>query len=128
MIVGTIIGLSILVTVAVETNHASLSDTAARIQMSSLQKDAVIQPLIRSSTDCIVRAITADPKFRSSMQPGDINELIILSMDVCIESMRTMIEAHDRLYGEGSGHAFFMGPYLDVLPAAVSRQVRGNIP
>ena len=42
--------------------------------------------------------------------------------------LSAMIDAHDRLYGEGSGHAFFMGPYLEVLPAAVSRQVRGNIP
>ncbi len=128
MMVGTIVGLSLVVSVAVEPNHTSLSDTAARMQMSSQQKEAVIQPLMHSATDCIVRAIAADPKFKSSMQPGDVNELIVLSMSVCIDPMRAMIDAHDRLYGEGSGYAFFMGPYLDVLPAAVSRQVRGNTP
>ena len=35
-----------------------------------------------------------------------------------------MIDAHDRLYGYGSGEAFLLGPYLDVLPAAVVKQIR----
>ena len=39
--------------------------------------------------------------------------------------MRALIEAHDRLFGEGTGEAFFMGPYLEILPKAVTRQVKG---
>jgi hypothetical protein len=35
-----------------------------------------------------------------------------------------MIDAHDRLYGIGSGEAFLLGPYLDVLPSAVAKQVK----
>jgi hypothetical protein len=31
-----------------------------------------------------------------------------------------MIDAYDRYFGDGAGEAFFMGPYLDVLPAAVT--------
>jgi len=34
-----------------------------------------------------------------------------------------MIDAHDRMYGAGSGEALLLGPYLDVLPAAVINQV-----
>ena len=30
-----------------------------------------------------------------------------------------MIDAYDRYFGEGTGEAFFMGPYLDVLPKIV---------
>jgi hypothetical protein len=30
-----------------------------------------------------------------------------------------MIDAYDLNYGDGAGEAFFMGPYLDVLPRAV---------
>jgi hypothetical protein len=30
-----------------------------------------------------------------------------------------MIDGYDRTYGEGAGEAFFMGPYLDLLPTAV---------
>ena len=30
----------------------------------------------------------------------------------------------DRLYGDGAGETFFLGPYLDGLPAAVSTRVK----
>jgi len=38
------------------------------------------------------------------------------------------IDAHDRMYGAGSGEAFLLGPYLDVLPAAVVGQVKAKAP
>jgi hypothetical protein len=41
---------------------------------------------------------------------------------------RAMIDAHDRMNGTGSGEAFLLGPYLDVLPAAVVRRVRIGTP
>jgi hypothetical protein len=47
-------------------------------------------------------------------------------MTRCLEPVRAMIDAHDRVFGEGSGEAFFMGPYLDGLPATVTRQVKGE--
>ncbi len=127
MLAGPVFGLSLVIAVALESPHASLSDSASRMQMSSQQKSAVIQPLMRSATDCIVHAVVTDPKFHPAMLPGDINDLIVASMPICIEPMRAMIGAYDRLYGEGTGQVFFMGPYLDVLPAAVSRQVRSNL-
>jgi hypothetical protein len=98
------------------------------MQMSPQQKNAVIQPLMRAATDCIVRAVSANPIFQAGMPPGEINELIVSSMEPCVDKMRAMIEAHDRLYGEGSGEAFFMGPYLEILPRAVTRQVKGTPP
>jgi hypothetical protein len=127
MIAGTLVGLSLIVSAAVEPFQSGLGDTA-RMQMSVQQKNAIIQPLMRSATDCVVRAIVADPEFRSSMPVNDFNELIVGSMPACLAPMRAMIDAHDRLFGEGSGEAFFLGPYLDVLPAAVNRQVKGNAP
>jgi hypothetical protein len=41
--------------------------------------------------------------------------------------VRALIEAYDRYFGEGEGEAFFMGPYLDVLPSAVSKWVRDSV-
>ena len=38
-----------------------------------------------------------------------------------------MIDAHNRMYGDGSGEAFLLGPYLDVLPAALVRQVKAKV-
>jgi hypothetical protein len=48
-------------------------------------------------------------------------------MPSCAIHVRIMIEAYDRYFGEGEGEAFFMGPYLDVLPSAVSKWVRDSV-
>jgi hypothetical protein len=66
-------------------------------------------------------------RLQVSAKTGDINDLIVASMTICVEPVRAMIDAHDRFYGDGSGEAFFMGPYLDVLPAAVTKQVKGAL-
>jgi hypothetical protein len=126
IIKAALIGLSLVLNTAVEPYQPQLPPDAARMQMSPQQKNAVIQPLMRSATDCIVGAVAADPSFRASMPPGEINDLIVTAMQTCVEKMHVMIEAHDRLFGEGSGEAFFMGPYLEILPKAVTRQVRGT--
>jgi hypothetical protein len=39
-----------------------------------------------------------------------------------------MIDAYDRYYGDGAGAAFFMGPYLDVLPKAVAASAHAAAP
>ncbi|HET7679925.1 MAG TPA: hypothetical protein VFK79_07295 [Xanthobacteraceae bacterium] len=128
MIKGVLFGLSLVVNAAFEPYQPQLEPEAARLQMSVQQKNAVIQPLLRTATDCIVRAVARDPKFQATLPPGDINELIVSSMEGCVEPMRAMIDAHDRLFGEGTGEAFFMGPYLEILPKAVTRQVKGSLP
>jgi hypothetical protein len=46
-------------------------------------------------------------------------------MTPCLTQVRSMIDAYDRLFGDGSGEAFFMGPYLAVLPNVVTKQVKG---
>ena len=51
-----------------------------------------------------------------------INGLIVDSIAACQRPVRAMIDAHDRMYGDGSGEAFLLGPYLDVLPSAVVRR------
>jgi hypothetical protein len=128
MIAGAVLGLSLVVNAAVEPVQPSWEAGAARSQMSLQQKNAVIQPLMRTATDCVVHAVTADPKFQTVLQPGEINELIVVAMAACVDPMRAMIDAHNRLFGEGSGEAFFMGPYLEILPKVVIRQVKGSLP
>jgi len=128
MITGAVFGLALVVTASVDANIQSpLAPNPSGLQMSSQQKNAAMRPLVRSATDCIIHAVAADPHLQISAKSGDINELIVASMTVCIEPVRAMIDAHDRIFGEGSGETFFMGPYLDVLPAAVSKQVKGNL-
>jgi hypothetical protein len=94
--------------------------------LSTEQKSAAIQPLLRSATECIARAVGDDPRLRQ--HSIDLGDLIVASVPRCKSQVRAMIEAYDRYFGDGEGEAFFMGPYLDVLPAAVSKWVRDAVP
>jgi hypothetical protein len=122
---AALLGLSLAVNATYEPEDlAPNSYPRALSQMTPQQKFATLRPLVRSATDCVVRTIEADPRLKSSA-PADMNELIVASMEPCAEAMRSMIEAHDRLFGEGSGEAFFMGPYLEGLPLTVNKLVKG---
>jgi hypothetical protein len=118
MIVAPLLGAALVVAVATgpSTGPGAEADVSAR------QKMAATEPLVRSATDCIVRAVLADPR-RSDQHDGRsgsaLGDLIVASVPSCVEPLHAMIEAYDRYYGEGAGEAFFMGPYLDVLPKAV---------
>jgi hypothetical protein len=79
--------------------------------MSPAQKDAAVQTLVRSATSCIAQIVVADPRFQR--RPNELGELIVASMSPCKGAVRAMIDAYDQFYGDGTGEAFFMGPYLD---------------
>jgi hypothetical protein len=93
-------------------------------KMTAQQKNAAVQPLVRSATECIARAVIGDPRFGKKL-PSDIGDLIAESMPACRRPVRAMIDGYDRYFGEGAGEAFFMGPYLDVLPTVVTKWTDG---
>jgi hypothetical protein len=111
MILAPLFGTALLVAISTDP----LEDSTIVANLSAQQKFAKTEPLVRSATDCIVHAVVADPHYATA-QVGD---LIVESMPSCIAPVRAMIDAYDHYYGEGAGEAFFMGPYLDVLPKAV---------
>ena len=74
---------------------------------------------MRSATECIARTVAADPRFRQGPHT-ELGDLIVASVPSCVGPVRAMIDGYDRYFGDGTGEAFFMGPYLDALPAAVS--------
>ncbi len=90
--------------------------------MSVQQKSVAMQPLLRSATECIAHTVRADPRFGGSN--AALGDLIVDSMATCAAQVRAMIEAYDGYFGAGEGEAFFMGPYLDVLPSAVDKWVK----
>ncbi|MBI5645173.1 hypothetical protein HY970_03675 [Candidatus Kaiserbacteria bacterium] len=111
--------------VALSTNahgHLNSADPTALPSLSPQQRSAAMQPLVRSATECIARKVALDP--RAQDQNGNIGDLIVASMPACVDAVRAMIDAHDRYFGDGTGEAFFMGPYLDVLPRAVGQYVK----
>jgi hypothetical protein len=95
-----------------------LTGPAGETDLSAQQKIAATEPLVRSATDCIVHAVIADPRYGDKTGTA-LGELIVDSVPSCLKPVHAMIDAYDRYYGEGTGEAFFMGPYLDVLPKAV---------
>jgi hypothetical protein len=106
-------GASLVITVATEP----LSNAGAPPHRSLQEKMAATDQLVRSATNCIVRAVLSDPRYaRKTAQLGD---LISDEMRSCVAPMRAMIDAYDHYYGEGTGEAFFMGPYLDLLPRTI---------
>jgi hypothetical protein len=127
MILETLFGLSLVMNVSLDTQIPA-ADPAAWMQMSVRQKDAALLPLVQRATECIVRRVSADPRYQAELRPDEINDLIVDSIATCQRPVRAMIDAHDRMYGYGSGEAFLLGPYLDVLPSAVVRQVRVKVP
>jgi hypothetical protein len=123
MLLEPLFGLSLVLSVSLDF-QTPLAETGAWVPMSTRQKDAKLLPLVQEATECIVRGVFADPRYNTDLRPGEINDLIVDSMAGCVKPVRAMIDAHDRMYGSGSGEAFLLGPYLDVLPAAVVGQVK----
>jgi hypothetical protein len=133
MIVESLFGLSLVLSSPV-TAVALERGTEMAIEMamapapipevSMRKKESALLPLVTRATDCIVRKVSSDPRYEGDIRPATVNDLIIDSIPACARSVRAMIEAHDRLYGAGSGEAFLLGPYLDVLPSAIVNQVK----
>jgi hypothetical protein len=114
VIVAPLFGAALVVAVAT----GPLTGPPGETDLSAQQKIAATEPLVRSATDCIVHAVIADPRYGDKTGTA-LGELIVDSVPACLAPVHAMIDAYDRYYGEGTGEAFFMGPYLDVLPNAV---------
>jgi hypothetical protein len=95
-------------------------------RLSLQQRDAATRTFMRSATDCIVRTVAADTRFRKDDPATNLGDLIVDAMPQCLTPMRAMIDAHDRYFGAGSGEEFFMGAYLDALPSAVIKSIQKN--
>ncbi len=112
---GTALVLAVAAGPMIDSSGGTRSDGTG---LTSREKRAATEPLVRAATQCIVRTVIADPEYtgRSGAELGD---LIVASVPACMTSVRAMIESYDHYYGQGTGDAFFTGPYLDVLPQAV---------
>src|SRR5262249_2615301 len=92
------------------------------LRISEQQKSSMVRPLVRHATECIARRVAADRRYQGVAT--DLGDLIIDAMPECIESIRAMVDGYDQYFGDGSGAAFFMGPYLNGLPEAVNGLMR----
>jgi hypothetical protein len=127
MILKTLFGLSLVSNVSLETSTAA-ADPSYWMQMSVHQKDTALLPLVQRATECILRKALTESRRKAAMWANEVNDLLVDSIAACPRPVRAMIDAHDRMYGYGSGKTFPIGPYLDVLRAAVVRHVKVKTP
>ena len=84
----SLFGATLAITVATHP----LDDATGATSLSSLssqEKVAATQPLVRSATDCIVQAVAADPRFKTNAALGDL----IVELDAVMRHTRPR---HDR--------------------------------
>ena len=115
MLIASLLGASLVLAVATDPQR----DSPGQANLTTQEKIAATEPLVRATTRCIVRTVVADGRYGGKAD-GKLGDLIVDSMSSCLAPVRAMIDAYDRYYGEGSGEAFFMGSYLDALPQAVA--------
>ena len=124
MILAPLAGVMLVVSVAA---GPIVTEPQAMTSMTARQKTAAIEPLVNSTTECIARAVAADPRLHTAAA-SNLGDLIVESIPNCIRSVRAMIEGYDTAFGVGTGEAYFMGPYLDVLPGMVTKWVADATP
>jgi hypothetical protein len=122
MIFGALVATSLIVSASIDREVPLLLDPGTALPAE--QKAAVVGPLVVSATECIARTVSADPRFRIVVGGAEFNNLIVESVPSCVDALRSMIDSYDRIYGDGAGETYFIGPYLDGLPDAVSTRIR----
>jgi hypothetical protein len=115
MFLKALAGLTLLTNVSIGPGAITPESDDSYVRLSAREKSAVLDPLIHTATECVARAVSRDPR----LGKAQVTDLIVESFKNCTAPVREMIDAHDRFYGPGSGEQFFMGPYLDALPASV---------
>ena len=124
MILESLFGLSLVLNVSLEFPAPAPTEHHTWLHMSVPQKEAALTPLVQRATPCIVGKVVGRSEFsaRPAARP-DQRPDHRLDHRLPLRG-RAMLDAHDRMFGDGSGEAFLLGPYLDVLPAAVMQQAR----
>ncbi len=120
MILAPLLGIGFVTAVAL--GPALDPDPSA---LSSAQKNAAVQPLVRRATECVAQTVAADPRYPKT---DDLGDLIIDALTPCTISVRAMLEGYDYYFGDGSGEAFFTGPYLELLTKALNEQTQAPSP
>jgi hypothetical protein len=123
--IGAVFGASLILSVSLDAGLPLASHTNADV-LTWQQKRTTVRRLVTSANECIARMVSADPRFDDLIKTGNVNELIVESVPSCVDAVRRMIDGYDRMFGHGAGETFFVGPYLDGLPAAVNGLVSGE--
>ncbi|GLS44325.1 hypothetical protein [Methylobacterium brachythecii] len=71
----------------------------------------VMAPLEQAATDCFAETVMANPKATRLAQAGRWYDAAGVIGFLCRPEVSRMVQAHDRLYGSGTGDRYFKGAY-----------------
>ena len=71
----------------------------------------VMAPLEQAATDCLADTVMANPKAQRLARAGRWYEAASVIGFLCRPEVGRMIQAHERIYGRGTGERFFAGSY-----------------
>ncbi len=76
-----------------------------------VQPHAVMSPLETAATDCFAETVLANPAATRHARAGRWYEAAGVTGFLCRPEVDAMIQAHDRLYGRGTGARYFQRAY-----------------
>lgn len=96
-------------------------------QRVDTQRRREILPFVRAASDCVARAIAHDENHGRALQWLEWDLLkgkgATGPLAECLFTIKSMIAAHDRIYGAGTGQAFYESAYLKDLSRAVTARL-----
>lgn len=101
----------------------SIQSTSSQ-ELTDGQRRRLHLPYVRAATDCYARAIEANTSALDLARENRWYDAISATGTVCNQALVTMADAHDRLYGPGTGINFAKGPYLEDLPRAIGVRLK----
>ncbi|KQP42508.1 hypothetical protein ASF49_01245 [Methylobacterium sp. Leaf104] len=75
------------------------------------QPHAVMSPLERAATECFAETVLSNPAATRHARAGRWYEAAGITGFLCRPEVDAMIQAHDRLYGRGTGTRYFQNAY-----------------
>src|SRR3569832_1432610 len=117
MILESVFGLSLVLNVSLESQIPAAGRGIAWGQPTVIERQAELLPAIARATDCILRRIADDPRYRAALRPGEISDLIANSLRGSV----TCTKAATTISAYGTPTAAPSSPYRagDTAPAPI---------
>lgn len=71
----------------------------------------IMAPVEQAATDCFAETVMANPKATGLARAGRWYDAAGVIGFLCRPEVSRMVQAHDRLYGRGTGDRYFKGAY-----------------
>ena len=113
--------LCVAALVAADVSSAAQAQTQ---QQTERARRAAHLPFVRAATNCIANVVLSHPDALDAYRSDTLDRLVMDGIEQCGPALRRMADAHDRIYGAGTGFQFTTGPYHDGLDQAVLARVR----